>query len=294
MIRYIILVIVVAGLAGQTDSAVVKYFPTGLTRGMILEKPADRKQVKDQSHFKAFYSPQGELFSVEYIPAKTTAGKPSKEVKPSKYFARWYPWQRKLVQPLKPGELKGRPYYGAVFTRANQIRRIDVFDRNGVRQWIYQIRWNRKQTRAVYAVESPQNLPLTDLDRFLFVPDLSELRADWQARFSLRQDKRPQVVEIRDKLGQLLYYYKFGYGHDGPNRFITAAYYRADSSLTGYHEIFFKSGSNRPDWILYYDRRKRLQKRIEFEWDAQRSEVIITETNPAGSLISKRVSSFKG
>ena len=294
MIRSVIWLIVISGLDGQPDSTVVKYFPTGLTRGMILEQPADRKQVKNQSHFKAYYSPQGELFSVEYIPPRTKIAKKPKEIKPSKYFARWFPWQRKLVKPLNPAELKGRPYYGAVFTKSNQLRRIDAFNQRGVKQWVYQIRWNRKQTRAVYDVQSPEQLPLTELDRFLFVPDLSELRTDWEARFRLRKDRRPQAVEVRDKLGQLLYYYKFGYGRDGPNRFITSAYYRADSSLTGYHEIFFEPGSNRPDWIIYFDRRKRLEKRIEFEWDVLKGEVIITEKNPTGGLISKRVSSFKG
>lgn len=296
--KAIVLLLLSVALTGQPgDSVVVKYFPTDLTRGMILDQVAPAAKVTGESHFKAYYSPQGDLISVEYIP--DPADRSDRKVRqpalrpPQQYFADWNPWQRKLSRPLDTKELTGKRHYGARFSRGH-IKQIDCFNSSGKHQWTYFIRWNRAHTRSVYEVEFQVPKPLTRLDKFLFVPELSEMRPGWTARFKLRKDGRPKLVAVHDQMDQLLYFYTFGYGKDGRDHFITSAYYRADSSLVGRHELFFGPGSKRPDRIIYFSRNKQVLKTVTYDWESTPEQVLITEHDGNGRLIGRRVQRIGG
>ncbi len=298
MQRYFGSILLTALLIGQpSDTTIVKYFPTELTRGMILDQPAPPEKVAGDSHFKAYYSPQGDLITVEYIPDPDDRSdrKISKQRRPpSQYFASWNPWQRKLSRPLEKAALKDRRHYGARFTKSGHIRQIDCFNGAGDRQWTYTITWNRQHTRSLYSVDFAVAQPLTVLDKFLFVSELSAMEPGWTALFRLRKDGRPKLVEIHDQLEQLMYFYSFGYGKDGREHFITSAYFRADSSLVGRHELFFGPGSKRPDRIVYYSKRQRVQKTVTYDWEAELSQVTITERDGSERLIGRRVRQIGG
>ena len=292
--KAIVLLLLSVLLAGQqNDSIVVKYFPTELTRGMILDQAIPAANVAGESHFKAYYSPQGDLISVEYIPDPADRSDrkvhPSALRSPQQYFTVWNPWQRKLSRPLDTKELAGKRHYGARFSKSGHIKQIDCFNSSGKQQWTYFIRWNRAHSRSVYEVEFQVPQPLTLLDKFLFVPELSEMRPGWIARFKLRKDGRPKLVKIHDQLEQLMYFYKFGYGKDGREHFITSAYFRADSSLVGRHELFFDRGSKQPDRIVYFSRNKQVLKTVTYDWSSAPGQVTITEHDGNGRLVSRRV-----
>jgi len=291
--KAIVMLLLSVLLAGQPgDSIVVKYFPTELTRGMILDQATPAAKVAGESYFKAYYSPQGDLISVEYIPDPSDRSglklKKQRRQPPQQYFADWNPWQRKLSRPLDTKELAGKRHYGARFSKGH-IKQIDCFNTSAKHQWTYFIRWNRAHTRSVYEVEFQDPKPLTLLDKFLFVPELSEMRPGWIARFMLRKDGRPKLVEIHDQLEQLMYFYTFGYGKDGREHFIQSAYYRSDSSLVGRHELFFGPGSKRPDRIVYFSGKKQVEKTVIYDWSSTTGQVMITEHDGNGRLIGRRV-----
>lgn len=278
--------------AQPADSLIIKYFPTELTRGMILERASDYRKVKNGPHFRAYYSPQGDLIQVEYIP--TPGDRSDRPPSPTKtgsrqYFSQWNPWQRELTGPLTAAELSGRRRYAAEFDKQGQIRRIDFINTSGKLQWTYHVRWNQAHTRSVYQVEFQVHQSLLALDRFLFAADLCEMRSGWTALFELRRDGRPQKVEIHDNLGQLLYFYRFTYGKDGPTRIISADYFRSNRALLGRQELYFALGSNRPNRIDYLAGDRRLKKSVSYEWNTQRAEVTVTETDGSGSLLGRRV-----
>ncbi len=55
-------------LGQETDSVVVKYYSTVLTRTAILKNSVPYKEVAGKPHFRAEYSPAGKLLRVEFIP----------------------------------------------------------------------------------------------------------------------------------------------------------------------------------------------------------------------------------
>ncbi len=285
----ILLAGIIIDFGSASDSTVVKYFPTDLTRGMLLDNPRDFQAVRGKSHFKAYYTLQGDLISVEYIPQREKRrGKlPAVDRQGLKMYRDWQPWQRRLSTPLEEHELKNGQYYGAEFDGEEHLSSVYCFDRTQQLAWIYRIRWNRTHTRSAYLVEALQNQELTDLDRFLFVPELSEMRSGWQALFELRSDGLPRRVEVSNELGQLLYYYEFGYGHDGPTRIIVADRFRSSGKLAGRHELYFQSGAKRPDKIVFYTPQREIIKSTHYVWTP--GEVVITERDAEGSVSSKRV-----
>ncbi len=285
----ILLFLVVAVNSMAADSTVVKYFSTDLTRGMVLDEPRDFKAVNGKSHFKAYYTAQGDLISVEYIPKRVRRGLKKKSVDPGQLelYREWYPWQRKLKAPIEGRPPAIRQYYGAQFNSKEQLRKVLCYDRTNQLIWTYHIRWNLAHTRSIYEVEAHQDQELTDLDRFLFVPELSEMRAGWKARFELRSDGLPRRTEISNELGQLMYYYEFGYGRDGSTRLIMVDRYRASGRLIGRHELYFKTGSKRPVQVVFYSPRRRIIKTVQYAW--RPAEVLVTERDEEGRVSSKRV-----
>jgi hypothetical protein len=59
------------------DSVVVKYYLTDLTRAALLRSAVPRDQVRGRAHFRAEYSPQGELLRVEFVPAEAATAAPA-------------------------------------------------------------------------------------------------------------------------------------------------------------------------------------------------------------------------
>ncbi|MFH1851051.1 MAG: hypothetical protein ABIA75_01760 [Candidatus Neomarinimicrobiota bacterium] len=279
-------------LAQPADSLIVKYFPTELTRGMILDQASDYRKVKNGPHFRAYYSPQGDLIQVEYVPApgdRSDQPPPVAKTGPRQHFSQWNPWQRKLIGPLAANELSGRRHYAVEFDKQGQISRIEFVNGGGKPQWTYHVRWNQAHTRSVYQVEFHVHQSLLALDRFLFASELCEMRPGWTALFELRRDGRPQKVEIQDDHGQSMYFYRFTYGKDGPTRIISADYFRSNRVLLGCQELYFAPGSSRPNRIDYLAADRRLKKSVTYDWDTERAEVTVTETDAGGSLLGRRV-----
>lgn len=290
--RTTVILLVLAPLAAQPlDSLIVKYYATGLTPGMILDRPVPREKVRAEAHFKAYYSPQGRLVSVDYIPGKKRrrVNRPGSDRSQMEFFAGWNPWRSELVEPLAAPATQGRTHYGAVLGRDDKIRRIHYFDRRQKERWIYHFRWNRQRTRAVYDIEFKRAASLLQLDKFLFSEQLCQVYAGWKARFRLRKDGRPREVVVADDLGQTMYFYRLGYAVDGAERIITSTWLRADTTVLGRHELLFKPGSTLPDRIKYFAANNRLKEIVEYEWRAEAGEVLITVREGDERLVSRRV-----
>ncbi len=56
------------------DTTIVKYFPTDLTRSVLLKDGMDKIKSKKGAFFKATYDGSGDLIKIEYIPSKRDKG----------------------------------------------------------------------------------------------------------------------------------------------------------------------------------------------------------------------------
>ena len=64
-------------LLGQSiDTTIVKYFPTDLTRSILLKDGVDSSKLRKRAYFKATYDGGGDLIKVEYVPASRDRGLP--------------------------------------------------------------------------------------------------------------------------------------------------------------------------------------------------------------------------
>ncbi len=292
MFKRVLILLSVYVLIGQEQDTLVKYFPTDIQRSEILDKESSEKDIKGKAYFKSTYTPQGKLINVEYFPEKT---KQSKLSGLKLYYGYWDPRKRDLADGLTRDQLDGREYYEVRFNHKGQIKTVTFFNNQKRKLWSYHFIWNKSGTRSKYEIEFHTREPLTRYDEFLFTYDLSEMRRTWRLEIKEREDGRPHTVIIKDKLGQVYYFYKFQY-IDGEKKsrtkeIIISEYFRDDSSKVGMHKLFY----NKKKFLFlaeYYNDKDSLLYTNSYNYSNAPKELLLTVKDGNGKLLEKRIIPF--
>ena len=281
-------------MLGQSiDTTTVKYFPTDLTRSILLKDGVDSSKLKKRAYFKATYDGGGDLIKVEYVPASSDQGLPQDTTVTSVwYYTNWNDYKRELTNPITEWEAGRVPHYRATFGRSGRLTYVDRYTGLGENLYTYKLRWNREGTKSAYRVTFHVKMPITQLDSILFAPPASEMRPNWVADFKSIEDGRPKSVRVFGDLGYEYYNYKFYYKdlQDTVNQTerITARYFQADTTYLGSHDIYLAK-SKYLTQLDYFSTNGTLLTRDVFWLDPILDDVLVTTANEEGEIIGRRI-----
>lgn len=281
-------------LLGQSiDTTIVKYFPTDLTRSILLKDGVDSSKLRKRAYFKATYDGGGDLIKVEYVPAFRDRGLPVDTVQTRElYYTDWNDYKRELSNAITEWEAGRVPHYKATFGRSGRLTYVDRYTGLGEKLYTYKLRWNREGTRSAYRVTFHVKMPITQLDSILFAPPASEMRPDWVADFKSIEDGRPKSVRVYDEIGYEYYNYKFYYEdlQDTINQTerITARYFQADTTYLGSHDIYLAK-SKYLTQLDYFSPSGTLITRDVFWLDLILDDVLVTTANEEGEIIGRHI-----
>ena len=280
-------------MVGQSiDTTIVKYFPTDLTRSILLKDGMDKKNSIKRAHFKATYDGSGDLIKVEYVPSKSDKGGLDTVQTRTLFYSDWNDYKRELSNPISEWDSERWPHYKATFSRNGRLTSVERFNGLGEKLFTYKVRWNRAGTRSAYKVTFHKNMIITQLDSILFANPASEIRTNWVADFKSTKDGRPKIVSVYDQLGSKYYNYKFYYEDlkDSINQTekITSRYFQNDSTFLGSHEIYIAKEKYLTQ-LDYYSSDASLKSRNSYWLDPILEDVIVTTANEDGEIIGRRI-----
>ncbi len=274
------------------DTTIVKYFPTDLTRSVLLKDGMDKIKSKKGAFFKATYDGSGDLIKIEYIPSKRDKGVLDTVQTRTLYYTEWNDYKRELTNPISEWDSERLPHYKATFGRKGRLTYVERYNGLGEKLFTYRLRWNKDGTRSAYKVTFHKNMIITQLDSILFANPASEIRTNWIADFRSMKDGRPKSVSVYDEIGNKYYNYKFYYEdlQDSINQTekITSRYFQRDSSYLGSHEIYIAKEKFLTQ-LDYYNIDGSLISRNAYWMDPILEDVIVTTANEDGEIIGRRI-----
>ena len=280
-------------MIGQSiDTTIVKYFPTDLTRSILLQDGMDKNKVKKGAYFKATYDGSGDLIKIEYIPSKRDKGVLDTVQTRTLFYSDWNDYKRELSNPISEWDSERLPHYKATFGRNGRLTFVDRYNGLGEKLFTYRLRWNKEGTRSAYRVTFHKNMIITQLDSILFANPASEIRTNWIADFKSIKDGRPKSVSVYDGLGSKYYNYKFYYEDlkDSINQTekITSRYFRRDTTYLGSHEIYIAMEKFLTQ-LDYFNIDGSLISRNAYWMDPILEDVIVTTANDEGEIIGRHI-----
>ena len=290
--RYIILLLPIFLIGQSIDTTIVKYFPTDLTRSILLQDGMDKNKVKKGAYFKATYDGSGDLIKIEYIPSKRDKGVLDTVQTRTLFYSDWNDYKRELSNPISEWDSERLPHYKATFGRNGRLTFVDRYNGLGEKLFTYRLRWNKEGTRSAYKVTFHKNMIITQLDSILFANPASEIRTNWIADFKSIKDGRPKSVSVYDGLGSKYYNYKFYYEDlkDSINQTekITSRYFRRDTTYLGSHEIYIAKEKFLTQ-LDYFNIDGSLISRNAYWMDPILEDVIVTTANDEGEIIGRHI-----
>ena len=290
--RYIILLLPIFLIGQSIDTTIVKYFPTDLTRSILLQDGMDKNKVKKGAYFKATYDGSGDLIKIEYIPSKRDKGVLDTVQTRTLFYSDWNDYKRELSNPISEWDSERLPHYKATFGRNGRLTFVDRYNGLGEKLFTYRLRWNKEGTRSAYKVTFHKNMIITQLDSILFANPASEIRTNWIADFKSIKDGRPKSVSVYDELGSKYYNYKFYYEDlkDSINQTekITSRYFRRDTTYLGSHEIYIAMEKFLTQ-LDYFNIDGSLISRNAYWMDPILEDVIVTTANDEGEIIGRHI-----
>ena len=280
-------------MIGQSiDTTIVKYFPTDLTRSILLQDGMDKNKVKKGAYFKATYDGSGDLIKIEYIPSKRDKGALDTVQTRTLFYSDWNDYKRELSNPISEWDSERLPHYKATFGRNGRLTFVDRYNGLGEKLFTYRLRWNKEGTRSAYKVTFHKNMIITQLDSILFANPASEIRTNWIADFKSIKDGRPKSVSVYDELGSKYYNYKFYYEDlkDSINQTekIISRYFRRDTTYLGSHEIYIAKEQFLTQ-LDYFNIDGSLISRNAYWMDPILEDVIVTTANDEGEIIGRHI-----
>ena len=290
--RYIILLFPIFLIGQSIDTTIVKYFPTDLTRSILLQDGMDKNKVKKGAYFKATYDGSGDLIKIEYIPSKRDKGVLDTVQTRTLFYSDWNDYKRELSNPISEWDSERLPHFKATFGRNGRLTFVERYNGLGEKLFTYRLRWNKEGTRSVYKVTFHKNMIITQLDSILFANPASEIRTNWIADFKSIKDGRPKSVSVYDELGSKYYNYKFYYEDlkDSINQTekITSRYFQSDTTYLGSHEIYIAKEKFLTQ-LDYYNIDGSLISRNAYWMDPILEDVIVTTANDEGEIIGRHI-----
>ncbi len=290
--RYIILLLPIFLIGQSIDTTIVKYFPTDLTRSILLQDGMDKNKVKKGAYFKATYDGSGDLIKIEYIPSKRDKGVLDTVQTRTLFYSDWNDYKRELSNPISEWDSERLPHFKATFGRNGRLTFVDRYNGLGEKLFTYRLRWNKEGTRSAYRVTFHKNMIITQLDSILFANPASEIRTNWIADFKSIKDGRPKSVSVYDELGSKYYNYKFYYEDlkDSINQTekITSRYFRRDTTYLGSHEIYIAKEKFLTQ-LDYFNIDGSLISRNAYWMDPILEDVIVTTANDEGEIIGRHI-----
>ena len=280
-------------MIGQSiDTTIVKYFPTDLTRSILLQDGMDKNKVKKGAYFKATYDGSGDLIKIEYIPSKRDKGVLDTVQTRTLFYSDWNDYKRELSNPISEWDSERLPHFKATFGRNGRLTFVERYNGLGEKLFTYRLRWNKEGTRSAYKVTFHKNMIITQLDSILFANPASEIRTNWIADFKSIKDGRPKSVSVYDELGSKYYNYKFYYEDlkDSINQTekITSRYFQSDTTYLGSHEIYIAKEKFLTQ-LDYYNIDGSLISRNAYWMDPILEDVIVTTANDEGEIIGRHI-----
>ena len=280
-------------MIGQSiDTTIVKYFPTDLTRSILLQDGMDKNKVKKGAYFKATYDGSGDLIKIEYIPSKRDKGVLDTVQTRTLFYSDWNDYKRELSNPISEWDSERLPHFKATFGRNGRLTFVERNNGLGEKLFTYRLRWNKEGTRSAYRVTFHKNMIITQLDSILFANPASEIRTNWIADFKSIKDGRPKSVSVYDGLGSKYYNYKFYYEDlkDSINQTekITSRYFRRDTTYLGSHEIYIAMEKFLTQ-LDYFNIDGSLISRNAYWMDPILEDVIVTTANDEGEIIGRHI-----
>lgn len=290
--RYIILLLPIFLIGQSIDTTIVKYFPTDLTRSILLQDGMNKNKVKKGAYFKATYDGSGDLIKIEYIPSKRDRGVLDTVQTRTLFYSDWNDYKRELSNPISEWDSERLPHFKATFGRNGRLIFIERYNGLGEKLFTYRLRWNKEGTRSAYKVTFHKNMIITQLDSILFANPASEIRTNWVADFKSIKDGRPKSVSVYDELGSKYYNYKFYYEDlkDSINQTekITSRYFQSDTTYLGSHEIYIAKEKFLTQ-LDYYNIDGSLISRNAYWMDPILEDVIVTTANDEGEIIGRHI-----
>ena len=280
-------------MIGQSiDTTIVKYFPTDLTRSILLQDGMDKNKVKKGAYFKATYDGSGDLIKIEYIPSKRDKGVLDTVQTRTLFYSDWNDYKRELSNPISEWDSERLPHFKATFGRNGRLTFVERYNGLGEKLFTYRLRWNKEGTRSAYKVTFHKNMIITQLDSILFANPASKIRTNWIADFKSIKDGRPKSVSVYDELGSKYYNYKFYYEDlkDSINQTekITSRYFQSDTTYLGSHEIYIAKEKFLTQ-LDYYNIDGSLISRNAYWMDPILEDVIVTTANNEGEIIGRHI-----
>ena len=290
--RYTVLFIPFFLISQEIDTTIVKYFPTDLTRSILLQDGMDKKKVKKGAYFKATYDGSGDLIKIEYIPSKIEKDILDTAQTRTLFYSDWNDYNRELSNPISEWDSERLPHYKATFGRNGRLKFVERYNGLGKKLYTYRLRWNKAGTRSAYKITFHTNMIITQLDSVLFANPASEIRKNWVADFRSIKDGRPKSVSVYDELGSEYYSYKFYYEdlQDSINQTekITSRYFQRDTLFLGSHEVYIAKEKFLTQ-LDYFNIDGSLISRNAYWMDPILKDVIVTTANEQGEIISRHI-----
>ena len=290
--RYTVLFIPFFLISQEIDTTIVKYFPTDLTRSILLQDGMDKKKVKKGAYFKATYDGSGDLIKIEYIPSKREKDILDTAQTRTLFYSDWNDYNRELSNPISEWDSERLPHYKATFGRNGRLTFVERYNGLGKKLYTYRLRWNKAGTRSAYKITFHTNMIITQLDSVLFANPASEIRKSWVADFRSIKDGRPKSVSVYDELGNKYYSYKFYYEdlQDSINQTekITSRYFQRDTLFLGSHEVYIAKEKFLTQ-LDYFNIDGSLISRNAYWMDPILKDVIVTIANEQGEIISRHI-----
>lgn len=274
---------------GQGDSPqIVKYYSTSQPPKQFLGKEASYAAVKDTAYFKATYTADGQLLSLEYFNKQNStnpASAPAVRLTSSKATV----WDLVFNRPLYYVDEDGKRFPSqAIVLRdsTRQVRYVDYLNEDGGKVARSTFYYGKKDQVIEQRIEFEGEGNLTDLNAFLFDKQFNIVKNGWLVKGLYNEQKYLKKIVIMDDLGNRYYDYRFSYK-------------KTDEGMTVTDQVFDQAGQPGSFCELFYNEHGRLIKRIvynpdrtvcdyqTFAIDYEKMRQVVEFYRPDGTLVDR-------
>jgi len=267
------------------EQPITRYYATDLTARELVASEISAQAAQNQSHFQASFSPDGKLFSFEFIEKPKATGVDKSELRRNNY-SRWNIVLNDSINYYNNARRRIDIRARIFRDKQNRVMLAEYLNSSGQMIATGQYFYGFKNIIIEQRIEFEPGYDLTDAFPHYFDLNFNGLQPGWLVKGLYNDQGRLRRLVVMDEHGNLYYHYRFEYSQRDNQLCATIFVYNESNQLASRYALYF----NRADILsqkINYNHEGVMQQKRTFAIDIRKQQMIIDIYNPDDQLINR-------